>query len=61
MRFTPFRLIYDKEALLPMEVELPHVKMLEKLLGPLSDAFKERKLHLQEVQLDRLNAIKYYE
>lgn len=40
--FTPFRLVYGKEALLPVEVELPAVKMLEKLMGHSSDAFKER-------------------
>ena len=38
--FTPFRLAYGKEALLPVEVELPVVKMLEKFLGPTNDAFK---------------------
>ena len=35
--FTPFHLVYGKEALMPVEVELPAVKMLEKLLGPSSD------------------------
>ena len=53
--------MYGKEALLPVEVELPAVKMLEKLMGHSSDAFKERLLHLQEVQLDRVNALDYYE
>ncbi|MCO5598190.1 hypothetical protein L7F22_052282 [Adiantum nelumboides] len=37
---TPFHLVYGKEELLPVEVELPAVKMLEKLLGQSSDAFK---------------------
>ena len=60
--FTPFHLVYGKEeAILPVEVELPAVKMLEKLLGPSNDAFKERLLHLQEVQLDRMVALEYYE
>ncbi|RYA46319.1 hypothetical protein DD606_24495 [Enterobacter cloacae complex sp. GF14B] len=58
--FTPFHLVYGKEALLPVEVELPAVKMLEKLLGPPSDAFKERLLQLQEVQLDRMSALDHY-
>ena len=44
--FTPFHLVYGKEALLPVEVELPAMKMLEKLLGPSSDEFKERLLCL---------------
>ena len=60
-RFTPFHLVYGKEAILPVEVELPAVKMLEKLLGPSNDAFKESLLHLQEVQLDRMVALEYYE
>ena len=59
--FTPFHLVYGKEALMPVEVELPVVKMLEKLLGPSSDVFKERLLCLQEVQLDRVRALEHYE
>ncbi|MCO5594736.1 hypothetical protein L7F22_048769 [Adiantum nelumboides] len=58
--FTPFHLVYGKEALFPVEVELPAVKMLEKLLGQSSDAFKERLLQLQEVQLDRMSALEHY-
>ncbi|MCO5565066.1 hypothetical protein L7F22_018737 [Adiantum nelumboides] len=58
--FTPFHLVYGKEALLPVEVELPAVKMLEKLLGQSSDAFKQRLLKLQEVQLDRMSALELY-
>ena len=53
--------MYGKEALLPIEVELPAVKMLEKLLGPSSDASKERLLSLQEVQLDRVRALEHYQ
>ena len=37
------------------------VKMLEKLLGPSSDEFKERLLCLQEVQLDKMRALEHYE
>ena len=50
--FTPFHLVYGKEALLPIEVELPMVWMLENMLGHTTNAFKERLLHLQRVQLD---------
>ncbi|MCO5614358.1 hypothetical protein L7F22_068637 [Adiantum nelumboides] len=56
-RFTRFHLVYAKEALLPVEVEIPAIKML----GQSGDAFKQRLLHLQEVQLDRLNALQHYE
>ena len=59
--FTPFHLVYGKEALLPIEVELSAVKLLEKLLGPSQDALTERLLHMQQVQLDRMRAIDYYE
>ena len=45
--FTPFPLVYGKEALLPIEVELLAVKLLEKLLGPSHDALTERLLHMQ--------------
>ena len=59
--FTPFFLVYGKEALLPIEVELPSVKMLEKFLGNTNDAFKKRLLYLQRVKLDRMNTLKHYE
>ena len=59
--FTPFHLIYGKEALLPVEVELPAIKMLEKLMDGPRDIYKERLLYLQQVQLDRLQALEHYE
>ncbi|MCO5578412.1 hypothetical protein L7F22_032254 [Adiantum nelumboides] len=58
--FTPFHLVYGKEALLLVEVELPTIKMLEKLLGQSIDAFKQRLLQLQEVQADRMSALEHY-
>ncbi|MCO5582167.1 hypothetical protein L7F22_036057 [Adiantum nelumboides] len=59
--FTPFHLVYGKEALLPVEVEIPAVKMLKKLMGGSDNALKERLLHLQEVQLDQMSALEHYE
>lgn len=59
--FTPFHLVYGREALLPVEVEITAVKMLEKLLDESPDAFKEILLYLQEVQLDRDCALAHYE
>ena len=60
--FTPFCLVYGKEALLPIEVELLAVKMLvEKFLGHTNDAFKESLLYLQRVKLDRMSALEHYE
>ncbi|MCO5583890.1 hypothetical protein L7F22_037806 [Adiantum nelumboides] len=58
---SPFHLVYGKEALLPVEVEMTVVKLLEKLLGPSNDAFKEGLLFIQEVQLDKMNALKQNE
>ncbi|MCO5584218.1 hypothetical protein L7F22_038142 [Adiantum nelumboides] len=46
--FTPFHLVYGKKALLPVEVEIPGIKMLEKVLGQSGDAFQQRLLHLWE-------------
>ncbi|MCO5584217.1 hypothetical protein L7F22_038141 [Adiantum nelumboides] len=46
--FTPFHLVYGKKALLPVEVEIPGIKMLEKVLGHSGDAFQQRLLHLWE-------------
>ena len=40
--FMPFHLVYGKESLLSLEVELPAVKMLEKLMGHSSDTLNER-------------------
>ena len=59
--FTPFGLVYGKEALLPIELEQLAVKMLEKFLGHTNDAFKERLLYLQRVKLDRMSALEHYE
>ena len=44
--FTPFHLVYGKEALLPVEVEILAIKMLEKLLGLPKDASTARLLQL---------------
>ena len=57
---TPFRLVFGKEALLPVEVEIPALKMLEKVVGHLEDALTERLLQLKEAQLDRKSALDHY-
>ena len=58
--FTPFRLVFGKEALLPVEVEIPALKMLEKVVGHSEDALTNRLLQLQEAQLDRMSALDHY-
>ena len=59
--FTPFYLVYGTKALLSVEVELPAVKLLEKLMGSPSDASKSRLLLLQEIHLDRMKTLDHYE
>ena len=59
--FTPFHLVFGKEALLPVEVELPAIKMLEKMMETSTDAFATRLLYLEEAQLNRSLALEHYE
>ena len=44
---SPFHLVFGKEALLPVEVEVPIVKLLEKSIGEVKDALNDRLLYLQ--------------
>ncbi len=53
--------MYGKEALLPVEVEMLAVKLLEKWWDPANDAFKEILLYMQKVQLYRMSALEHYE
>ena len=46
MSFTPFSFVYGEEALFPIDVEYPVVKLLEKLLSPIHNAFTKRLLHM---------------
>ncbi|MCO5573334.1 hypothetical protein L7F22_027103 [Adiantum nelumboides] len=59
--FSPFHLVFGKEALLPIEVEIPALKMMLKFEEENHDALKERLLYLQCLQLDRALALEYYE
>ena len=51
--FSPFHLVYGKKSLLPIEVEIPALKMLTKLMDVVPNTFDERLITLQQVQLDR--------
>ena len=44
--FSPFHLVYGKEALLPIEVEILALKMLTKLIDDVPNVFDERLLTL---------------
>ncbi|MCO5556648.1 hypothetical protein L7F22_010199 [Adiantum nelumboides] len=59
--FSPFHLFFGKEALLPIEVEIPALKMMLKFEEANHDALKERLLYLQCLQLDRALALEHYE
>ncbi|MCO5555446.1 hypothetical protein L7F22_008991 [Adiantum nelumboides] len=59
--FSPFHLVFGKEALLPIEVEIPALKMMLKFEEENHDALKERLLYLQCLQLDRALALEHYE
>jgi hypothetical protein len=48
--FTPFRLVYGVEAILPIECEIPSLKLAVELL-PNTSAEEERRLYL--MQLDK--------
>lgn len=43
---APFYLVFCKEALLPIEVEIPTIKMMFELDGENVDAFQKRLSHL---------------
>lgn len=60
-QFSPYHLIYGKEALLPLEVEIPALQMLMKLSeSPNLATYDNRLPDMQEAQLDRLKAVEHY-
>ena len=59
-QFSPYHLIYGKEALLPLEVEILALQMLMKLEESPNQMYENRLLDMQETQLDRLKAIEQY-
>jgi hypothetical protein len=48
MGFTPFRLVYGVEAILPIECEIPYLKLAVELL-PNTSAEEERLLYLMQL------------
>ena len=61
MGCAPFHLVFGKEALLPVEVELPAIKMLEKMMEMPTNAFATRLLYLEEAQLNSSLELEHYE
>lgn len=58
--FTPFHLVYGKQVILPIELEVFSLRMLLKLTGNVSNYFQERLLYLEQAQLDRSVAFEHY-
>ena len=59
-QFSPYHLVYGKEATMPIEMQVLSLRMLKKLWDEPPDYFMERVLTLQEMQLDRGRALEYY-
>ncbi|MCO5566817.1 hypothetical protein L7F22_020498 [Adiantum nelumboides] len=59
--FSPFHLVFGKEALLSIEVEISALKMMLKFEEANHDALRDRLLYLQCLQLDRALALEHYE
>ena len=60
MQFTHFHLVYGQEAILPIEVELSSLRLLEGRQGQPKERLKQRILDLQRLELDREAAMDYY-
>ncbi|MCO5580783.1 hypothetical protein L7F22_034654 [Adiantum nelumboides] len=59
--YTPYHLVFGKEAILPIEVQLASLKILAtKNEGTPSDRLKQRILDLERLELDREMAIEHY-
>ncbi|MCO5557438.1 hypothetical protein L7F22_011002 [Adiantum nelumboides] len=59
--YTPYHLVFGKEAILPIEVQLESLKILAtKNEGTPSDQLKQRILDLERLELDREMAIEHY-
>ncbi|MCO5614989.1 hypothetical protein L7F22_069276 [Adiantum nelumboides] len=58
--YTPFQLVYGQEALLPIEVELSNLRVLQAREGGPKEKVKQRILALEKLELDREEAILHY-
>ncbi|MCO5610104.1 hypothetical protein L7F22_064339 [Adiantum nelumboides] len=58
--YTPFQLVYGQEALLPIEVELSNLRVLQTREGSLKEKLKQCILALEKLELDREEAILHY-
>ena len=59
-KFSPYHLVYGKEALLPLDVEIPALQLLMKLDENPDLTYPNRLLDMQEAQSDRMKAVEHY-
>ena len=60
MGLTPFHLVYGQEALLPIEVELSSLRMLQQSEKKGKEMMKQRLLDLKRLALSREDAMEHY-
>ena len=58
--FTPFHLVYGKEAILPIEIQLASLRVIAREAEPDADHLRNHILDLERLQLDREEAISHY-
>ncbi|MCO5548791.1 hypothetical protein L7F22_002253 [Adiantum nelumboides] len=58
--YTPYQLVFGKEAILPIEVHLVSLRVLESGRDRPSEQLRSRILELERLELDRTIAIEHY-
>ncbi|MCO5599747.1 hypothetical protein L7F22_053854 [Adiantum nelumboides] len=58
--YTPYQLVFGKEAILPIEVQLASLRVLESGRDRPSEQLRSRILELERLELDRITAIEHY-
>ncbi|MCO5610704.1 hypothetical protein L7F22_064945 [Adiantum nelumboides] len=59
-QFTPYHLVYGQETLLPIEVELGSLRVLNRETTSSKEKLEQRILDLQRLELDQEASIDYY-
>ena len=59
-QFTPFHLVYGQEALLPIEVEVPSLKLLEKIGREPGQSWESRLLSIHKLEETREESTEFY-
>ncbi|MCO5582170.1 hypothetical protein L7F22_036060 [Adiantum nelumboides] len=58
--YTPYQLVFGKEAILPIEVQLSNLCVLESGRDRPNEQLRSRTLELERLELDRTAAIEHY-